>query len=286
MGQKACGEVVGKLGQPHATAVGWVMEQVVVAAAGQRQVKMHAVARAPGIGLGHEGADHAEVVGDLAGGHAEEGEAVGRLHGVAVGVVDLELAVGVLVVDLVDVEAHRLQRLGQALEEQPRARQALVVVARLVEVVGGVHQLQLAAFVAAEQAELGLKAGVQGPAFVGQALHLLLQHVAAVVGPGLAVYVAYTHHPAVTRLPRYRDQGGKVAAGHEVGAVRFHAHAADGEPGKAGALLGHHLQARDRHRFGLRRAMDIDELRQHVLDAVLVEGALGFCWQHGLITPG
>ncbi|EJT84416.1 hypothetical protein PPS11_22564 [Pseudomonas putida S11] len=63
------------------------------------------------------------------------------------------------------------------------------------------------------------------------------------------------------------------------------AHAADGEPGKAGALLGHHLQARDRHRFGLRRAMDIDELCQHVLDAVLIEGALGFCWQHGLNTP-
>jgi hypothetical protein len=26
--------------------------------------------------------------------------------------------------------------------------------------------------------------------------------------------------------------------------------------------------------------VDIDKLRKHVLDAVLVDDALGFCWQH------
>jgi hypothetical protein len=26
--------------------------------------------------------------------------------------------------------------------------------------------------------------------------------------------------------------------------------------------------------------MDIDKLRKHVLDPVLVDDALGFCWQH------
>ncbi|MDT4827883.1 hypothetical protein FQZ97_612450 [compost metagenome] len=142
------------------------MEEVPVAGAGDRQVEVHAVAGALRIGLGHEGADHAHVVGDLAGGHAEEGEAVRRFHRVAVGVVDLELAVRVLVIDLVDVEAHRLQSLGQAFEEFAGARQALVVVARLVEVVGGVHQLQLAASIAAEQAEFWFQASVQGPALV------------------------------------------------------------------------------------------------------------------------
>jgi hypothetical protein len=133
-------------------------------------VKVHAVAGALGVGLGHERADHAQVVGDLAGGHAEEGETVGRGHGVAVGVVDLELAVGVFVVDLIDLEIHRLQRFGQAFEEHPRARQALVVVARLVEVVAGIDQLQLALLVTAHQVELGLQAGVERPALVLQAL--------------------------------------------------------------------------------------------------------------------
>ena len=242
---------------------------------------MHTVAGALRIGLGHERADHAHVVGDLAGGHAEEGEAVRRLHGVAVGVVDLELAVGVFVVDLIDVEAHRLQRFSQALEEFPRTGQALVVVARLVEVVGGVHQLQLAAGIAAEQAELRFQAGVEGPALIGQALHLLLQHVTGVVGPGLLVHMADADDAAIARLPRHRNQGGEIAAGHEVRTVGFHAHAADGETGKAGTVFGHRLEPGDRDGFGLRGAMDIDELGQHVLDAVLFDDALRFNWQHG-----
>ncbi|MNZ79467.1 hypothetical protein D3C78_980710 [compost metagenome] len=188
-------------------------------------------------------------------------------------------------VDLVDLEAHRLQRLGQPFQELAGARQALVVVAGLVQVVRGVHQLQLAGAVALEQAELRLQAGVEGPALVAQALHLLLQHVAAVVGPGLVLDVADAHHPAVARLPGHRGQGRQVALGHEVRAVGLHAHAADGEAGKAGAGLGDRLQAADRHRLGLGGAMDVDKLRQHILDAVLVDDFLGFAGQHGRLAP-
>jgi hypothetical protein len=185
------------------------------------------------------------------------------------------------VVDLVDVETDRLQGLGEAFEERAGARQAFVVVAGLVEVVGGIDQLQLALGVAAEQAELRLQAGVQGPALVGQALHLLLQHKAAVVGVRLAIDMADADHAAVPRLPGHRNQRGEIATGHEVRGVRLHAHAADGEPGEAGALLGHGLEPGHRHRFGLRRTMDVDELGQDILDAMLIDDALRFSGQHG-----
>uniref|UniRef100_A0A653BCY6 Uncharacterized protein n=1 Tax=Ectopseudomonas oleovorans TaxID=301 RepID=A0A653BCY6_ECTOL len=66
----------------------------------------------------------------------------------------------------------------------------------------------------------------------------------------------------------------EIAAGHEIRAVRLHAHAPDGETGETGALLGHRLEARDRHRLGLGRTVNIDELGQHILDAMLVDDFL------------
>ena len=78
---------------------------------------MHPVTGTFGIWLGHERADHPHIVRNLSGSHAEEREAVCRLHGVAVGIVDLELAVGVFVIDLIDLEANGLQGFSQALQE-------------------------------------------------------------------------------------------------------------------------------------------------------------------------
>ena len=280
MGKQAGGEVIGHFRQPHAARVAGIKEQVLVLGAADRQVKVHAVAGAFRVRLGHERADHAQVIGDLAGGHAKERESIRRGHGVAVGVIDLELAIGVFVVDLIDLEIHRLQRLGQAFEEHPGARQAFVVVARLVQVVAGIDQLQFALLVTAHQVELGLQAGVERPALVFQATNLLLQHVTAVIRMRLAVDMTDAHDPAITRLPGHRHQRGQIATGHEVRTVGFHAHATDGESGKTCAVLGHGLESTDRHRFGFGRTMDIDKLRKHILDPVLVDDALGFCWQH------
>ncbi|MNC66646.1 hypothetical protein D3C75_1170660 [compost metagenome] len=97
---------------------------------------------------------------------------------------------------------------------------------------------------------------------------------------GFAIDVTDAHHPAIPRLPGHRCQRGQVAAGHEVRTVGLHAHATDREPGKTGALFGHRLEPTNRHRFGLGRAMDIDKLRKHVFDPVLVDNALCLCWQH------
>ncbi|MCY1305757.1 hypothetical protein D9M70_555810 [compost metagenome] len=61
----------------------------------------------------------------------------------------------------------------------------------------------------------------------------------------------------------------------------LHAHATDGKPGETGAIFSHCLEPGHRDGFGLRGAVNIDELGQHVLDAVLVDDALRFSWQHG-----
>ncbi|MNN13884.1 hypothetical protein D3C81_1269300 [compost metagenome] len=96
------------------------MEKVLIGRAADRQVKVHAVACSLRVRLGHERTNYPHVIGDLTGGHTEEGEAICRFHGVAVGVIDLELAVGVFVVDLIDIETHRLQSLSQSLKKFAR----------------------------------------------------------------------------------------------------------------------------------------------------------------------
>ena len=53
-----------------------------------------------------------------------------------------------------------------------------------------------------------------------------------------------------------------------------------GKPGETGTIFSDHFQTRYRHRFGLGRSMDIDELGQHVLDAVLLDQPLCIGWQH------
>jgi len=184
-------------------------------------------------------------------------------------------------IDLIDVETHRLQCFGQALEKLARARQPLVVVARLVEVIAGIDHLQAAGDVALEQAELGLQAGIEGPATLAEAFDLLLQHIAAVIGPGFAIHMPDAHHPSIARLPWHRCQRRQVAPGHEVRPMRLHAHAANRETGKAGTVLCNHFQTCHRNRFGLGRTMNVDELSQYVLDAVLFDQTLCFGWQHG-----
>ena len=134
--------------------------------------------------------------------------------------------------------------------------------------------------VTAHQVELRLQPGVEGPALVRQALNLLLQHITAVVRVRLAIHMPHAHHSPVTWLPGHRGQGRQIATGHKIRAVGLHAHATNGKTGEPGALFGDGLEATNRHRLGFRRTVNIDKLRKHVLDPVLIDDALGFCWQH------
>ncbi len=241
---------------------------------------MHAVAGAVRHGLGHERADHAHAVGDFPRAHPQQHKAVGGCQGVAELVVDLELAVGVLVVDLVDLKAHLLEAGHQLLQEGTGTGKPLVVVTGLIQVVGVVHQLQLPRVIPREKRELWLQPGIEGPSPFAQAFQLPLQHVAGIVGVGLIIDVARARQASVAGLPRDRRECIEIPPGHEIRSMGFDPQAPDREPGKTGAVLDHVHEAVRRHGLGLGHAMDVHELRQHVTDVVLRQQCFSFCWQH------
>jgi hypothetical protein len=61
-----------------------------------------------------------------------------------------------------------------------------------------------------------------------------------------------------------------------------HAEAPQREPGETGAVGQDHVEVLDRDRFGLGRSVDVHELRQDELDAVVLEKLLGLLRRHGL----
>jgi hypothetical protein len=198
-----------------------------------------------------------------------------EVSAVGVGVVELELPVGVLVVDLVDVDTAGAQGVGQPLQVGARAREALVVVAGLGQRVAGVAGGNGAFGLAHQQREFRLESGIHHQPPGAQACHLFLQRDAAVELPGLVVDVALADDARQPRLPRHHRERGEIAPGHEVGPVRLDAYATDREAGKAGAIAHHRAEMIDRHGLGLGHAMDVDELRQHVLHALRLQVALG-----------
>ena len=107
--QQSAEEEVAHLGQRQALRILRVMEQVGLLRVAERDVEMRAAAGAVGKRLRHEAADHAVLAGDLAHRHLHQREVVGRGQRIGIGEVHLELAVRVLVVDLVDVDAGRAQ---------------------------------------------------------------------------------------------------------------------------------------------------------------------------------
>ena len=279
MGQQSANEVISQLREVEATRVGLVLEQVLFAVA-NAHVHVQAIARTIAERLGHERADQAHLIGDLGCAHLEEGVVVAGGQRVGVGVVDLELAVGVLVVDLIDVDADCAHRFRQPLKKRARARQALVVVAGLGQRVSGVAREQ-ASLDATQQGELGLHAGEEGPALGRHPRQLLFENDTRAVGPGLAVYVPIGGHARITRLPRHQAQGARIAHGHVVAVgIRPHTHAGERETGKAGTVGDHRVVVLGRDRLGLGCPVHVYELREDVLHPVVLDELLGVCWFH------
>ncbi len=196
---------------------------------------MHAAAGAVGERLGHEGADHAQLVGDFRSRHLEENNLVGAGQAIAVGIVDLELAVGVLVVGLIDVEATGNQVIHQLFQKLAATRQPLVVIAGFFQVVRVIKGVHVAVGVFLQQHEFRLNAGVERPAAFGQPGNRVFQHHTAVVFIGLAVDMAIAGQIGVTGHPGNQLQRGQIAHRHVIRAVRAHAQPPDGETGKTGA---------------------------------------------------
>ena len=204
--------------------------------------------------------------------HLEQHQVVGAGQHFVVAEVHLVLAMGVFMVDLQHVQAAALQRLLQALQKAALARQALQVVAGLVEpvaIVGG----QPAAAGLAQQKKFRLDAGAQVPALGCQPRHLAAQHLAWAGIERRAGHEAVADHPRIAGQP---GQGGGGAGG--AAAPVFAARAAAGQAGahdrrarEPGAVGQQVVQMGQRHELAARHAMQVGELRDQRVHALRSE---------------
>ena len=221
--------------------------------------------------LRHEGRDHAVFVRDLAHRHFHEGEVIGRLQRLIVGEVDLELAVAVLVIYLVDIDTRRPQAAHHLVQRLAGPVQAFIVVARLVQIVGRIRRTQRAVGRAAQQHEFRLYAGEHRQAALGQPGNLVLQRHTGTKCIRLLVHDTVADEPCISRHPGNVLQRRDLADGHIVGTFGAHAETPQREAGETRTVRQHHVQVLDRHGLGLRGAVDVDELRQDVAGVVLLE---------------
>ena len=270
--------MVGQRRQAQAVRIAGVGKQVALAVA-NRHMHVHAIAGPVGKWLGHERAHHAQIVGDFRRGHLEQQVMVSRGQTVGVGVIDFKLAIGVFVVNLIDVDVHLTQRLNQGFQKLAVARQAFVVVAGLGQGVAVVCRDNLAAGVFFQQGEFRLQPGKQRPATLGQPRHLLLEHHPGVQRPRLTLDMAVTGNPRIARLPRHQRQRAQIPHRHKIRAMRLNAQPPHGKPGSQDVV-----KMTDRHRFGFGRAVDVHKLGQHILHLLVGEKLLGFNGRHGHVS--
>ena len=108
---EAAEELIGELRQAAAARIGAVSGNVLPGAhVGERHVEMRAGSRPVGIGLGHHGRFPAIFAGKLLHHQPPHDEAVGHGHDVGIGEVELELAVGVLMIEGVHLPAELVHR--------------------------------------------------------------------------------------------------------------------------------------------------------------------------------
>ena len=91
----------------------------------------------------------------------------------------------------------------------------------------------------------------------------------------LAEYVAIAGDAGKSGHPRHVTDRDWVADAHEVRSMRTDADPPDGKSGEAGPIPDHHVVVFDRDGLRLRRAVDVNELRQKISRFMLGEEA--FC---------
>ena len=222
-------------------------------------------------GLGMNVHHHPQRTRDLRGRHLEQRVIVRRGQAIAIDEIDLELAVRILVIDLVDVETGLLQRLPPAVGEIASSREPLVVVAGLVERIGSVEWHECAVGPPLEQHEFRLDAGVHRPSERFELPELRPKRDARAVFVGLAQYMAVARDPRIARHPGDERQRRKIADRHVFGAVRAHAETPYREPRETYAGCQQRFEMRNGNTLCLRGAMNVDELREDELDLVLLE---------------
>ena len=102
-------------------------------------VHVRARARSARERLGHERGDRPRPLGKLAGHHPKERVSIGGFQGVGVPEIHLVLVIGVFVIALIDAPAQAFECVIERAQKSQGARDSLVVVAGLHQVVDSVR---------------------------------------------------------------------------------------------------------------------------------------------------
>ena len=161
--------------------------------------------------------------------------------------------------------------------------QPLVVVAGLGQRIdaGRVPGDDAAVGGAADQEVLRLDADVEDVAGLAHVRQDALEVDARAVGMRPAVHVQVGGEAGQAGLPGQRGVAGRVDAGHHVVRGGVLSHAPDGPAREAGADVGHVVQGAGRHHLHLGRPVNVHELDQQVVDAVLLQLRLEGAAVHG-----
>ncbi len=273
--QHAGDELVAEFRELEAIGVGLGLEQVGAGfEARQRHVEVRAAAGTVGEGLGHEGGEVAAPLGEFADHEAEEGEAVG--HGQRVGVLEvgLELAVGVLVVEGIDVPAQPVHRLHDLVEHRIVVEKTAHVVAGFGQRVAGAGRHQPPVGLLLQHEELGLDAEVEAVAHRRRGGKLLFQDAARAGLEGLPLEMEIARVPDDFGVPRQDRAGSEVGVGGDFLVVDFLRHAVERGAGEEFRAADHLVEMRQRHDLALGHAVQVDEARERIFHAGGLEPGL------------
>ncbi len=207
--------------------------------------------------------------------------AVGRDQGIGIGPVDLELAVGILVVGLIGPPAQRFHALQQFGDQRvlPHQRQLVVAgLALLIEAIGDAAPLRI------HQEELGFHPGAEVQPLREGPLQLHLQHPSRGGLQPASVRPQIGGHPGHRGLPGQHHQAAGIGQGQHI-AVGGAAGQPGREAGESGTGRGQLPHRRGRHEFGALHAEEIAEREQEMVDAV-VGGVAGQVGHGGQDTRG
>ena len=262
MGEQAAEEVIG---QGRKTLLAGRLVEEVAAALPERDMQVGAITGEALDRLGIKAHAAAVLLRQGGGHHLEEGVAIGGGEGIGVGPVQLELAIGILVIGLIGPPAQLLHGADQFADQRVAPHQAQLVVAGLrltIEAVGhtallGIEQEELRLHTAAE-----LKAEGFGP------LQLLLEHPPRRLLQRRALHHQIGGHPGHIPLPGQHHQASRIGQGQHIGIGR-----GEMQPGrearKARPAFRQGRHGRSRHQLGPLHAEQVGEGEEHMAQATV-----------------
>ena len=231
--------------------------------------------------LGHEGDEHALLLGDLLQEDPQKGEPVGHSEHVGVVEVELELRIRPLGDHIVEVPAEPLENVDHLAEEAHRVDRELAIVAeglaaRTHALAGQgvvVEGLDRPAVHPAHGHELGLDAGVDRVAPLGCLAHRALERASRAKVIGLVLPPQIGEDPGAALVPGADDQAVEIGDRDLVGIGGAQlGHEGDRVDRELRSLAGaQQLQVAERDRLGLGHPQQVDPARQDVFHARFLE---------------